>query len=434
MKIPSQKTLEAHSKRYPTSIFLDLQLGVLALLFAALSFLTFPTYALVTFAMGCSVILSFHIFDSVKVLRNSARIRLESLNEDYHVRCGPRYNWQVRSVFFRPVILVPDESDSASRIIHEIGHIRSGDHRLFLFIKPIMLLLFICYMSIFSYGFASMNWSGILSGENMPPAFFMYSFFFMTLTIPIVSLFLVGAIFLAKREREYLADMFADGIDPESYRAHIRHQGLCEQCEFCPSTGVRLWNWFASPSYAERYRHLSSKRFILLKLGLFSGVLAGTPLILLKFVERAGQNTLGDVAGRIFSITQNDYALVLLFNGALLGTTAFIILYSVSLVAFTVSNGGATEALSRYAMFALGMFIPKAVVAYPDQEIYSQNFRSIWLQQSFDFWFEDALIILVVLLIFLLIKRLRGFLEAQSFKDSFAMSVLVLVTYWWLTA
>lgn len=427
---PISLNTEPYWSRYPTSIFVDLHIFALLLSFFGILYFLHQTLAVALAALTAMFLLGFYIHNSFRIIRCTKRIDGSTFTDrDLNIRVGPGFPPQLRSVFFRPVIIFPSfDAIEPHWLAHEIGHIRSHDHFFYAFAKPALVVFFVAFIGALSYMLLSTDWQWHLFGSEIPYAV-LYMIAFMVFSFLLIGVCALAILFFAPREREYLADRFAHDVCGEPFVAALEHAAKWEGCIIDSSWRVKIANIFTHPSSSKRLVRLQSQRFPLMELSFFSGLLSGSTTLFFDFMHQQAGRFFDNTSPPVFTFDHPHYPGVLLYTigGFIVPFTAMV--YQSSLVGFSVERGDLRRVIDHALSFLFGALIFRGIAAFPRFDVLDPAFWNIWRERFADIFIGDVLLLLFFLALWSMNKRAKGRVDSFSLYTHLSATIFAVVVF-----
>lgn len=329
------------------------------------------------------------------------------------VRRGRGFGWQATSFRFHPTIFTTQYAmDPECCLVHEFGHIRSGDHVFYEVIKPIMLVAVISYFSAVLHNlFLVTTWNlGGVDPEFRTPMMFLIAYMFVVVFIG--AFMITYLLFLAPHEREYLADLSALKVLGERYRSFLENEDRWASTTVPNSFFVSWYNRFTHPSLGMRVVRLGKNHFTLLQASFWSGALSGSNLLFLSFFERIAS---GRTRVHTLSYSFDVEILVVI---AYLFIFAISFLYASSVIAFSVQEMPYKKALVAMFRFLLGYAIIGIFTTLPLDALMESGFLQAWLQEFYVLMRLAVCLFALVFCLWLEAKRQNGLIERNTIKGN----------------
>lgn len=421
--------IEKQWGRYPKSIFIDLQILGYAGLFSVLAFRFDPDFTTFAGIAGFACILVAYLTANIRSMFVGRRL-------DFHLpflkrirfRFVPGGNFRVTSVFSVPTIITPHEVVAMNEpIVHEIGHIRSGDHRFYVIVKPLMLLCLIVMFAALVLEIISTPWCYSCVDEDMRLiiiAFIVQQFFVYLALIALV----IGALFLTVREREYLADRFALDVMGQTFQDYLEFEALLKRRP--RSRLVGLWNKFTHPSYDQRCRKLNRGRYSLSEASLLSGILAVANFYFLDHSMRLSLGSILDEDTNMFEPNLESLIWIAAF-GFLLFIGVSALMYLSSVLAFTVSRNTFADVTKKVAWMMFGVLCVMALIEIQVPDLLDPLSREWLVDRMLGGMSTIALYVGIVLGLCYVGKRRLGTVKDFGVWSHFSIAVCVSVGLAW---
>lgn len=422
--------IEQQWTRYPKSIFVDLQILGYAGLFGVLAFRFDPSFTTYAGCIGFVCIFSAFVATNVKTLIVGKRLNHDlSFLRKVRFRFLPDGNFRATSVLSMPTIITPRQSVSLTEeIVHEIGHLRSGDHRFYAIVKPLMLLCVVVMFGALAVEIVRTPWCISCADPDIRLLLVGVIIQQLLVNLGLIALVLY-ALFLTVREREYLADRFAYDVLGQAFREHLEFESLLKRQ---PKTNIiGLWNKFTHPKYEERLENIDTGKMSLSEASFLSGSVAFSNFFISDLVIKTSFGSI--LNQQEFNVFEPRLESVIWFGafGFMLFIGISALAYTSSVLAFTVDRNTFTGTIKKVSWMAFGVFCVQFASEFHIAEVIDPGgLRQLWAR-VFEGMQIFALFALSVVSLSYIGKRRLGQVKDFEIRSHAMIAIGVIIGLGW---